>query len=98
MIETQTSILESVSYRKSKNESNESENQLESTHQSPNKMNVSKSPPSTHLLNGTPNYHQNVNTNTFEANRNSCETNRMYLNQNINKVEHEIKNSHLWEI
>ena len=35
-------------------------------------------------MNGTPNYHQNVNTNTFEANRNSCETNK-----NVPKPEHQ---------
>ena len=34
LIETQTSTLESVSYQKSKNESNELVNQLESAHQS----------------------------------------------------------------
>ena len=47
-------------------------------------MNISKSPLSPHLLNGTPNYHQNVNTNTSEANRNSCETNK-----NVPKPEHQ---------
>ena len=74
LIETQTPILESVSYQKSKNESNVLVNQLESAHQSPNKMNNSKSPSSLHLLNGTPNYHQDVNTNTPGANKNSSET------------------------
>ena len=74
LIETQTSILESVSFQKSKNESNELVNQLEFAHQSPNKMNSSKPPSSPHLLNKTPNYHQDVNTNTSEANKNSCET------------------------
>ena len=43
LIETQTSIFESVSYYKSKNESNELVNYLKSVHQSPNKMNSSKS-------------------------------------------------------
>ena len=57
LIETQTYTLESVSYQKSKNESKELVNQLESAHQSPNKMNSSKSPLSSHLLNVTPNYH-----------------------------------------
>ena len=71
-IETQTSILESVSYQKSKNELI---NQLKSAHQSPNKMNSSKSLSSPHLLNGRPTYHQDVNTNTSGANKNSCETN-----------------------
>ena len=37
LIETQTSILESVSHQKSKKESNELINQLELAHQSPNK-------------------------------------------------------------
>ena len=77
LIETQTSILEPVSFQ---NESNELVNQLQSAHQSPNKINCSKSPSSQHLLNGTSNYHQNVNTNASEANKNSCETNRIYLN------------------
>ena len=72
IIETQTSILESVSYQKTKNESNELVNQLESAHQSSNKMHNSKSPSSPHLLNGTPNYHQDVNTNTSVDNKNSC--------------------------
>ena len=56
LIETQTSTLESVSYQKSKNESNELVNQLELASQSRNKMNSSKSPSSLQLLNGTPNY------------------------------------------
>ena len=73
LIETQTSILESVSYQKSKNETNELVNQLESAHQSPSRMNSSNSPSSPHLLNGTPNFHQDVNTNTPGANKNSCE-------------------------
>ena len=60
--------------QKSKNESNELINQLQSAHQSPNKMNSSKSPSSPHLLNRTPTYHQDVNTNTSGANKNSCET------------------------
>ena len=51
-------------------------NQLESAHQSPNKMNRSKSSSSPHLLNGTPTYHQDVNTNISGANKNSCETNK----------------------
>ena len=76
LIETQTSILESVSYQKSKNESNKLINQLESAYQSPNKMNSSKSLSSLHLLNGPPIYHRNVNTNTSGANKNSCETNK----------------------
>ena len=42
LIETQTSILESVSYHKSNNESNELVNYLKSVHQSPIKMNSSK--------------------------------------------------------
>ena len=45
-------------------------------HQSPNKINISKSPSSPHLLNGIPNYHQNVDKNTSEANKNSFETNK----------------------
>ena len=45
LIETQTSILQSVSYHKSKNESNELVNYLKSVHRSPNKMNSSKSSP-----------------------------------------------------
>ena len=53
LIETQTSFLESVSYQKSKNESNELINQLELAHQSLNKMNSSMSRSSPHLLNGT---------------------------------------------
>ena len=44
LIETETSIFESVSYQKSKNESNKLVNHLESAHQSHNKMNSSKSP------------------------------------------------------
>ena len=43
LIETRTYILESVSYQKSKTESNEMVNELESAHQSLNKMNSSKS-------------------------------------------------------
>ena len=39
-------------------------------------MNSSKSPSSLHLLNGIPTYHQDVNTNTSGANKNSCETNK----------------------
>ena len=66
-----------MSYKKSKNESNDLVNKLESAHQSPDKMNRSTSPLTPNLLNGTPNYHQNVNTNTFEANKNSCETNKV---------------------
>ena len=50
--------------------------QFESAHQSPNKMNSSKSPSLPHLLNGTPNYHQDTNTNKSGANKNSCETNK----------------------
>ena len=50
--------------------------QFESAHQSPNKMNSSKSPSLPHLLNGTPNYHQDANTNKSGANKNSCETNK----------------------
>ena len=65
-----------MSYEKSKDKSNELLNQLESAHQSPNKTNSSKSPSSAHLLNGTPKYHQNVNTNTSEVNNNLCETNK----------------------
>ena len=71
LIETQTSILESVSHQKSKNASNESVNQLELAYQSPNKMNRSKSPSSPHLLSGTMNFLQDVNTNTSGANRKS---------------------------
>ena len=64
-------------------------NQLQSTHQSPNEINCSKSPSSQHLLNGTSNYHQNVSTNTSEANKNSCETNRIYVNTpNFNSKGH----------
>ena len=77
MIKTQTSILESVSNQNSKNESNELVNQLELAHQSPNKMNSSNSPWSSHLLNGTPNYHHDVNMNTSGGNKNSCETNNI---------------------
>ena len=51
-------------------------NQLGSAHQSPKKMNSSKSPSSPHLLNGTPTYHPDVNTNTSGANNNSCKTNK----------------------
>ena len=51
LIETQTSILESVSYQRSENESNESVNQLELAHQSPHKINSLKSTSSPHLLN-----------------------------------------------
>ena len=61
-----------MSYQKSKNELI---NQLKSAHQSPNKMNSSKSLSSPHLLNGRPTYHQDVNTNTSGANKNSCKTN-----------------------
>ena len=39
-------------------------------------MNSSKSPSSLHLLNGTPNYYQNFNTNTSRANNYSCKTNK----------------------
>ena len=85
LIETQTSILESVSYQRSENESNESVNQLELAHQSPHKINSSKSTSSPHLLNWTPNYHQNVNTNPTEANKTSCETD---INLKITKVKH----------
>ena len=49
-------------------------NELESAHQSPNKMNTSKSPSTPHLLKGTRNYHHDVNTNTSGANKNSYET------------------------
>ena len=76
LIETQTSILESVSHQKSKNELNELVNQLESSHQSSIKINSSKSSPPPHLLNRTPKYHHNVNTNTSGVNKNSCETNK----------------------
>ena len=65
----QTFILESVSYQKLINESNELVNQLESAHQSPNKMNSSKSPSSPNLLNRTPNYHRDVITNTSGTNK-----------------------------
>ena len=100
LIETQTSILESVSYQKSKHESNELINQLESVHLSPNKMSSSKSPSLPHLLNGTPTYHQDVNTNTSGANKNSCETNKNIPEpeNQTRKVKHEIKSRHLWEI
>ena len=40
----------------------------------PNKMNSSKPPSSPHLLNETPNCHQDVNTKKSGANKNSCET------------------------
>ena len=62
-----------MSNQKSENESNEL---LKSAHQFPNIFSSSKSPSSLRLLNGTPNYHQNVNTNTSEANKNSCDTNK----------------------
>ena len=45
-------------------------------YQSLNKINISKSPSSPHLLNGIPNYHQNVDKNTSEANKNSFKTNK----------------------
>ena len=98
LIETQTSILESVSYQKSKNESNKLINQLESAYQSPNKMSSSKSLSSPHLLNGPPIYHRNVNTNTSGANKNSCETNKNIPEPENLQVKHEIKSRHLWEI
>ena len=76
LIETQTSIHESVSFQKLKNESNELVNQFESAHQFSNEMNSSKSPSSPHLLNRTPNYHQDVKTNTSGAIKNSYEINK----------------------
>ena len=65
------SILESVSYQKLINESNDSVNELESAHRSPNKMNSSKSPSSPNLLNRTPNHHRDVITNTSGTNKHS---------------------------
>ena len=76
LIETQTSILQSVSYHKLKNESNELVNYLKSVHRSPNKMNSSKSSSWPHLSNRTPNYYHDVITNTSEAKNNSCKTNK----------------------
>ena len=39
-------------------------------------MNSSKPPSSSNLLNGTPNYHQDIKTNISGANKNSCEKNK----------------------
>ena len=47
-------------------------------------MNSSNLPSSPHLLNRTPNYHQNVNKNTSKANKNSSETNK-----NISEPEYQ---------
>ena len=100
LIETQTFILESVSCQKSKNESNELVNQLESAHHSSNKINSSKSPSSPHLLNGTPTYHQDVNTIRIHLERIRIHVKRirMYLKLKIYKFKHEIKSRYLWEI
>ena len=95
LIETQTSILESVSYQRLKIKSNELVNQLELAHQSSNKMNSSKSPSSPHLLNVTPNCYENINTNASEANKNSI---LIHLNLKMTKVKLEIKKKRLWEI
>ena len=97
MIGTERSIPESVSHQKSKNESNELVNQLVNQHQSPNKMNSPKLPSSPYLLNGTPNYHQNVSTNTSGVNKNSGETMKN-IPEPENKINHEIKSRRFWEI
>ena len=56
-------------------------------------MNNSKPPSSPHLLNGTPQYHQDINKNTSETYKNSCETNtnttepESHQNQTRNKKQ-----------